>query len=178
MRRLAPLAALVALAAGGVGAGAVLLLRSSDRPVLKVEARWSWHDRNTRIEVTAGSLASDPRRGFLLFELAARRIDPTTGSSVGALVGTQTHLFTTPGRPGPLRLVAASRWSWVVEAAGGYRAVLELGTRDSAAFFYVLGRQLDPGHLPRLPRAGLAVPVTYGPAKVRALLLVGRGRND
>ena len=178
MRRFALLAALVALAAGGVGAGAVLLLRPSDRPVLKVQSRWSWHDRDTRILVTAGSLASDPRRGFLLFELAARRIDPKTGASVGALVGAQTHLFTTPDRRGPLRVLAASRWSWVVETADGYRAVLELGTPDSAPFFYVLGRRLDANHLPRLPRSGIAVPVTYGPARVRALLLVGRDRND
>ncbi len=39
--------------------------------------------------------------------------------------------------------------------------------------FEMLGPRLDPGHLPAMTRQGLAVPVVYGPKRVKAVLLVG-----
>jgi hypothetical protein len=148
------LVAVVAAAALGVGAGVVLeRSRSKPQAVLLPVSRWASHTDGTA--VVAGSLAADPKRGVVLYE------DKTLGPS----------LFTMPSRSGPLHLVASSESSWVLETPGGTRAVLQIA--GGGPSFEVLGRQLDPAHLPALTQQGLAVPVTYGPKGSEAVLLVG-----
>jgi hypothetical protein len=173
MRRFAVVASAVALVAGGIGAAAAWLVRSPAPSDLHVASRWDWHDRDTRIHVVSGALRSDPRRGFVLFELATRSIDQKTGASL-RLESTEPRFFATPDRTGPPAVVAASRWAWVFDSRDGYRTVLELGALDVPPSFYVLGKRLDPERLPTLPAGGIAVPVTYGPRKSKAVLLVGR----
>jgi len=139
----------------GVGTGVVLdRTRSKQQPVVLPVSQWSSAADGTKI--VAGSLAADPRRGVVLFE------DKPLGPS----------LYSTPTRSGPLHLVSAIDGSWVLESAQGDRAVLQQ-VADQGFSFEVLGPRLDPAHLPPLARQGLAIPITYGPKRIRAVLLVG-----
>jgi hypothetical protein len=150
------LIAIVAALVLGVGAGVVLdRTRSKPQPVVLPVSQWSSAADGTKI--VAGSLAADPKRGVVLFE--DRRLGPS--------------LYSMPTRSGPLHLVSSTYGSWVLETSQGARAVLQFADDQGRPAFEMLGPQLDPGHLPALTRQGLAVPVVYGPKRVKAVLLVG-----
>ena len=147
------------------------------KPALRIASSFHWHDRDRRLRVVSGSLGVDPRRGFVLFQIADRSFDQLTSMlAKGRLVSAPPTLFTMPGRSGALRIVASSRWDWVLETSGGSRAVLSRAIEGDASF-YVLGKRLDPAHLPRVARQGVAVPVRYGPSNQKAVLLVGYARR-
>jgi hypothetical protein len=149
------LVAIAAAAALGLGAGVVLeRARSKPQPVLLPVSQWTSQGSGT--SVVAGSLAADPKRGVVLYR------DDIHGPS----------LFTMPSSSGPLHLVSSSDNSWVLETPRGTRAVLETAG-DEGPRFEIFGRPLDPAHLPPLAQQGLAVPVTYGPTRTKAVLLVG-----
>src|ERR1700675_3605062 len=148
------LIAVVAALVLGVGAGVVLdRTRSKPQPVVLPVSQWSSTVDDTKI--VAGSLAADPKRGVVLYQ------DNRMAS-----------LFSTPTRSGPLHLVSSIAGSWVLETSQGARAVLAQVV-DQGLSFEVLGPRLDPAHLPPLTRQGLAVPIVYGPKRVKAVLLVG-----
>jgi hypothetical protein len=150
------LIAVVAALMLGVGAGVVLdRTRSKPQPVVLPVSQWSSPANGTKI--VAGSLASDPNRGVVLYE--NKRLGPS--------------LFSTPARSGPLHLVSSTYGSWVLETSQGARAVLQFADDQGRPAFEMLGPRLDPGHLPALTRQGLAVPVVYGQKRVKAVLLVG-----
>jgi len=151
---LAVVASVAAAVALGLGSALGIVLDRRDRPPspLVVVSQWQSRAGQTTTKVVAGSLASAPARGFVIFHET----------------GAPPAFFTTPGQ---LRLVAASDWGWVLETPTGVRAVLEAGSPDSASF-EVLGRQLDPAALPRIAAAGVAVPLVYGRLS-KAVVLVG-----
>lgn len=149
------LIAVVAAVALGVGAG-VALERAGSKPQAVLLPVSQWSSRADGTKIVAGSLAADPKRGVVLYE------DPRLGPS----------LYSTPARSGPLHLVSSTESSWVLETSQGARAVLQR-VGDQGLSFEVLGPRLDPAHLPPLTRQGLAVAVSYGPKRSKAVLLVG-----
>jgi hypothetical protein len=184
--RWAALIAAVLVAAGlGVAVGFVLDDHAPTRapsasptpPALVVTSRRTWSDGETRLLVETGSLGADPMRGFVLYHEADRWIDQHTGKETERFVNAEPRFFTSADRSGPLRIVASSRWSWVLQSSGGVRSVLERDTAEGPPSYYVLGKRLDPAHLPRMARHGLAVPVVYGPTKTRAVVLIGHQTN-
>jgi len=148
----------------------------TQRPALHVVSSFERHDEDSRLRVVSGSLGIDPRRGFVLYQAAARWFDQDAADlEKGRLLSAPPALFAMPGRSGPLRIVDSSRWDWVLEADGGVRAVLSSGEFGEAALS-VLGRRLDPTHLPAIEKQGVAVAVRYEPSHRRAVLLVGHRR--
>jgi hypothetical protein len=181
VRRLVLPAVLVAVAAGAAGAAIGFLLDDdgdgaprASRPALRVVSRWHRGDHVRRVTVLSGALGSDPRRGFVLYEQSDRAVDqrhPEDESS--RFVRARPRIFVADDRSGPLRIVSASDFSWVLDSSTGTRSVLEFSGERGPAL-YSLGPRLDPRRLPRIARHGLAVPVVYGPRKHKAVLLVGR----
>ena len=110
----------------------------------------------------------------MLYQSASRSLDQPTLSK---LIGGPPGLFTMPGRSGALRIADASRSSWVLESATGLRAELRVTSVFGRASFFVLGNRLDPGRLPPVAPRGVAVPVTYGPSRRKAVLLAGYVRR-
>ena len=150
------LIAVVAALVLGLGAGVVLDgTRSKPQPVVLPVSQWSSAADGTTI--VAGSLAADPKRGVVLYE--NKRLGPS--------------IFSTAARSGPLHLVSSTYGSWVLETSQGARAVLQFADDQGRPAFEMLGPRLDPGHLPALTKQGLAVPIVYGPKRVKAVLLVG-----
>jgi hypothetical protein len=145
--------AVVAAAAGIVG-GLALHRGGHETGPLVVISRTGAGTRG-HPAVLSGALVDDPQQGVVLLEDRA--------------LGTQ--LFTMPSRSGPLRLIAQGPGAWTFDTPSGARAVVSY--RGDAAIFEVLGRRLDPARLPPLATRGLAVPIVYGPAHSRAVLLVG-----
>src|SRR5713226_3321848 len=104
------LVAVVAAAVLGLGAGVVVeRSQSKPQPVLLPVSHWS--SKAVGMQVVAGSLAADPKRGVVLFH------DNANGPT----------LFSMPSPSGALHLVSSSPGSWVLETARGTRAVLWLG---------------------------------------------------
>lgn len=128
--------------------------------------------------MVTGSLGTDPSRGFVLYTEADRWIDPRPNRESSRFVNAEPRFFSSAGRSGALRIVSASPRSWVLESSGGVRSVLELDTLDQGPSYYVLGKRLDPAHLPPIAQRGLVVPVVYGSPRRKAVLLVGRKTLD
>lgn len=183
MKRPFLLAAAIAFGAGALGLVLGFVLNDPKqpkappraRPTLLVSSRWDFDKDGMRLHLVSGALASDPRRGFVLFQGADTSLDQNPSHKTPRFVQIEPRFFTAPDRSGPLHIVAPSRWDWVLDSPACSRAVLELHNSFARPSFFFLGRRLDPAHLPKIARRGVAVPVVYGPKKSKAVLLVGRG---
>lgn len=158
----------IAVAAALVGLGVGLLVHRGAHSALLVRSTWTKHDSGFDYAVTAGALARDTGRGFVLFQVKGRR----------------PQLFTTPEGAGALRLTSATTSEWILKSQSGAVAVVENesqgGDVPSVSFTY-FGKRLDPKQLGAIASHGIAVPVRYGrPAgkdllpRYKAVLLVGR----
>ena len=101
-------------------------------------------------------------------------------SGSGKVAGVDTQpplLIVSPHQTGPLRIVEHSTKgpSFLLRSSRGWLYSLQWESNLNAPTLYELGRKLDPAQLPKLPRQGVAVAMTYakGNRMHRTVVLVG-----
>jgi hypothetical protein len=150
------------------GLGVGLLAHHEAHPTLIVTSTWTKRTPRFDFKVTAGALAGDTRRGFVLFQVTGR----------------PPELFTTPEGAGALRLTSATTSEWILKSRSGALAVVDNERQvidDPSLTFTYFGKPLDPRQLGAIAARGVAVPLRYGPPvgkdllpRYKAVLLVGR----
>jgi hypothetical protein len=127
----------------------------------------SWGHVNSR--VLSGVMSSSPRWPFVIWQGRSENGSP------------RPYPVTFEQPVGPLRIIEGGGESLLLRSKDGYSYALERSSeygQDSAPFLTTLGHQLDPEHLPKLSRLGVAVPVRYGAnSKRKAVILVGLDRT-
>jgi hypothetical protein len=158
----------IAVVAALTGLGRGLVVHRAAHGTLVVSSTWSRRTAGVDFNVTAGALAGDRRRGFVLFEVSGR----------------PPELFTTPEGAGALRLTSATSSEWILRSRSGALAVVEnerSGIDDPSLTYTYFGKPLNPHALGAIDARGIAVPLRYGPPagkeqlpRYKAVLLVGR----
>ena len=128
-----------------------------------------------RIWVRAGASADAPQWGAVLF---SQTYELVSGNGKHSHAEAQPPvLIVSPHQSGPLRIIehGPKRPSFLLRSSHGWLYSLEWESNLEVPTLYELGRKLDPAHLPKLARRGVAVAMTYerGDRMHRAVVLVG-----
>jgi hypothetical protein len=164
VRRAAVVVVLLAIAAAG---GYALGRNAKPKPSAShgFAARSSYYGVDPGVSghmwIRAGATDDAPGWGAVLF---TEYDQAYTGTGTPLPVTANPPLLlTAPHRTGPLRIVDHSpkRAAFLLRSSRGWLYALDWESNSSVPTLYELGPRLDPAHLPRLARQGLAVPMTY-----------------